>query len=97
VRGGVASKVFGQFDNLALMILIGQYAQRWHLGRDGTAGGLTRIVQHWRRIYAGFNGLRTIPLPHLSWRNSGWLRRNTWFDTELLPVAGRRRYGFTGG
>jgi uracil-DNA glycosylase len=68
------------------MILIGQYAQRWHLGRDGTAGGLTRTVRHWRRIYADFNGLRTIPLPHPSWRNSGWLRRNTWFDTELLPV-----------
>jgi uracil-DNA glycosylase len=78
-------RLFDQFDNLALMILTGQYAQRWHLGRDGTAGGLTRTVQDWRRIYAGRSGLRTIPLPHPSWRNSGWLTRNPWFEAELLP------------
>src|SRR2546427_6558650 len=29
---------------------------------------------------------RTMPLPHPSWRNSGWIKRNPWFETELLPI-----------
>ena len=28
----------------------------------------------------------TIPLPHPSWRNTGWLRKSPWFETDLLPV-----------
>jgi uracil-DNA glycosylase len=79
-------KMFAQFDNLALMILVGGYAQRWHLGRDRTADGLARTVEDRRRIHDCSTGLRTVPLPHPSWRNSGWLRRNPWFDAELLPV-----------
>jgi uracil-DNA glycosylase len=79
-------KVFARFDNLALTILVGGYAQRWHLGRDRTVDGLTRTVEAWRHIYDCSTGLRTIPLPHPSWRNSRWLTRNPWFDTELLPV-----------
>jgi uracil-DNA glycosylase len=33
---------------------------------------------------------RIIPLPHPSWRNSGWLKRHPWFETELLPVLQER-------
>jgi uracil-DNA glycosylase len=53
---------------------------------DLRARGLTRTVEDWRQIHDRSTGLRTIPLPHPSWRNSGWLRRNPWFDAELLPV-----------
>ncbi|MFT4962627.1 MAG: uracil-DNA glycosylase [Paracoccaceae bacterium] len=28
----------------------------------------------------------SFPLPHPSWRNSGWLKKNPWFATDLLPV-----------
>ncbi len=28
-----------------------------------------------------------IPFPHPSWRNNGWLRKNPWFESELLPFA----------
>ena len=27
-----------------------------------------------------------IPLRHPSWRNTGWLNRNQWFASDLLPV-----------
>jgi uracil-DNA glycosylase len=27
-----------------------------------------------------------LPLPHPSWRNTAWLRKNPWFEAELLPV-----------
>ncbi len=32
---------------------------------------------------------RVLPLPHPSWRNNAWLRRNPWFESELVPVLQR--------
>jgi uracil-DNA glycosylase len=31
-----------------------------------------------------------LPLPHPSWRNNAWLKQNSWFETELLPVLQRK-------
>lgn len=59
-----------------LTLLVGGYAQSWHLG----TGNVDQTVADWRR-YAP----RNFPLPHPSWRNTGWLRRNPWFEAELLP------------
>ncbi len=39
-----------------------------------------------RALYATETLPRLLPLPHPSWRNSGWLKRNPWFEAELLPV-----------
>jgi uracil-DNA glycosylase len=64
-----------------LTILVGGYAQRWHLGRDATAGGVTATVAAWRSFGPGI-----VPLPHPSWRNTGWLKRNPWFAADLLPA-----------
>ena len=83
-----------ELPQLSLVLLIGQYAQRWHLARlDGLTAAptsLTATVADWRRIYdhvPGSNaGPRIIVLPHPSWRNSGWLKRHPWFTTDLLPV-----------
>jgi uracil-DNA glycosylase len=36
---------------------------------------------------------RVLPLPHPSWRNNGWLKRNSWFEEELLPVLKREVRG----
>ncbi|WP_299847138.1 uracil-DNA glycosylase family protein [uncultured Paracoccus sp.] len=59
-----------------LTLLVGGSAQRWHLGtREVTA-----TVARWRDFGPG-----VIPLPHPSWRNSGWLKRNPWFASDLLP------------
>jgi uracil-DNA glycosylase len=33
------------------------------------------------------SGPIVVPLPHPSWRNTGWIKRNPWFETELLPVV----------
>lgn len=67
--------------DLRLTLLLGGPAQRWHLGPDLTAGGVDATLARWRDLPAA-----TIPLPHPSWRNSGWLNRNPWFAAELLPV-----------
>ncbi|WP_299132776.1 uracil-DNA glycosylase family protein [uncultured Amaricoccus sp.] len=62
-----------------LVLLIGGHAQRWHLGAAARAG-VTATVANWRAFGPGI-----LPLPHPSWRNTGWLRRNPWFAEELLP------------
>ncbi|MBN9038570.1 MAG: uracil-DNA glycosylase family protein [Rhizobiales bacterium] len=67
-----------------LILTIGQYAQAWHMGRD-RRGSLTDTVRDWEAIFAASEGPRVLPLPHPSWRNTGWLKRNPWFEAELLP------------
>lgn len=59
-----------------MVLLVGGHAIRWHLGRRD----VTASVAAWRD-----HAPRVFPLPHPSWRNTGWLRRNPWFETELLP------------
>jgi uracil-DNA glycosylase len=61
-----------------LTLLIGSYAQRWHLG--GPARPVAEAVRDWRAA-----GPAAMPLPHPSWRNTAWLRRNPWFEAELVP------------
>ena len=63
---------------IRLTLLIGGHAQRWHLGPG--AGAVTATVRAWRSWPEGM-----LPLPHPSWRNSGWLKRNPWFEAELVP------------
>jgi uracil-DNA glycosylase len=71
--------------NLELILVIGQYAQAWHLGGE-FRGGLTQAVRRWREILASSRRPRVLPLPHPSWRNNGWIRKNPWFQAELLPA-----------
>lgn len=64
--------------NLQLTIVIGQYAQAWHL--PDTKASVTETVAAWRQYWPDI-----IPLPHPSPRNNIWLKRNPWFMQELLP------------
>ena len=70
-----------------LTVALGLYALKWHLAQLGRADLLGRTldatVADWRRIQ-GETGI--MPLPHPSWRNTGWLKRNPWFTEDLLPV-----------
>ena len=43
-------------------------------------------VMRWTEIWAASTQTRVLPLPHPSWRNTGWLKRHPWFEAELLPV-----------
>lgn len=78
------AELFAGLPDLALILVIGQYAQGWHLGK--MPGGLTATVRNWRAILSAPRRPRVLPLPHPSWRNNGWLKREPWFDAELLPV-----------
>lgn len=68
-----------------LVLVIGQYAQAWHLGAERSRT-LTETVGDWRRLLDLPRSPRVLPLPHPSWRNTAWLRKNPWFERDLLPV-----------
>lgn len=70
---------------IELVLAIGLYAQNFHLG-ELRRKSLTETVADWRRIFMRNERPRVIPLPHPSWRNTAWLKRNPWFEAELLPV-----------
>ena len=66
-------------DQVRLTLVIGQYAIHWHLGADRRKN-LTETVRAWQDYAPSI-----LPLPHPSPRNNIWLKRNPWFDQELLP------------
>lgn len=93
--------LFSLLPQLKLIILVGQYAQNYHLQHNSAYQELklahnkhlnvTETVQNWRSFLESEQNDTasphplTIPLPHPSWRNSSWLKRNPWFESELLP------------
>ena len=64
---------------IELTLLVGQYSQAFYLKADRKAS-LTETVRAWRDYLPSY-----LPLPHPSWRNTAWLKKNPWFERELLP------------
>ena len=77
-------KLMAELPNIELVITIGQYAQAYHLA-DLRKPKLTETVRNWRDYDKKY-----VPLPHPSPRNNIWLKKNAWFEKELLPVLRRR-------
>lgn len=77
--------LFPGLDRLELVLAIGQYAQAFHLGPD-RRGSLRETVHAWRDIWERPVRPRVLPLPHPSWRNTGWLKKNPWFEIEVVPT-----------
>lgn len=75
-------KLLDLLPNIELTLLVGRYAQEWHLGKGPN---LTERVRRWREVWP-----RQVPMPHPSPRNNLWLRRNPWFEQELLPPLRER-------
>ncbi|WP_339696263.1 uracil-DNA glycosylase family protein [Celeribacter baekdonensis] len=73
-------QVMNALGEVDLILPVGVHAIRYHLG---VKTSLTETVRNWRnwRDHAP----RVFPLPHPSWRNTGWLKKNPWFEAELLP------------
>lgn len=75
-------RALAAMPQVRLTLLVGQYAQKWALG---TRDSLTETVRRWRSF-----GASAMPLPHPSWRNTGWLKKNPWFEAEALPALRER-------
>ncbi|MBZ8118252.1 uracil-DNA glycosylase family protein [Roseovarius sp. LXJ103] len=76
------ARVMDALPNLRLRLVIGGYAQRFHYG---ARGGVTETVRGWRDHTPD-----SFPLPHPSWRNTRWLKKNPWFEAELVPALRAR-------
>ncbi len=72
------AQLLSQLHNIKLTLVIGRYAQAYHLPNE--AGTLTETVQAWPKYWPN-----VVPLPHPSPRNNLWLKRNPWFESELVP------------
>lgn len=72
-----------RLPDIALTLVIGQYAHAWHLP-DGERS-VTGNVQQWGRYWPTL-----VPMPHPSPRNNLWLRRNPWFEQDVVPALQRR-------
>jgi len=70
-------RVMQALDKVELTVVVGGYAQKYHLG---VKTGVTETVKAWRD-----HAPRLFALPHPSWRNSAWLKKNPWFEAEVLP------------
>jgi len=77
-------RLFAALPRQELILVIGQYAQAYHLG-SARKRSLTETVRAWRAYGPGY-----LPLPHPSPRNTYWLQRNRWFAAEVVPELQRR-------
>lgn len=78
------SSVFTHLNNVKLTLLVGSYAQIWHL-KETRKPTLSETVKAFKEY-----GPELLPLPHPSWRNNAWLKKNPWFTDDLLPHLRRR-------
>ena len=72
-------RILAGLPAVTLTLLVGSYAQGRYLG-PRRKGRLNETVAAWRDYLPDY-----LPLPHPSWRNTAWLKRNPWFEAELLP------------
>lgn len=77
------ARLLAQLPALRLTLVIGRYAMAYHL--PAAVPSVTTAVQAWRNSWPG-----VVPLPHPSPRNNIWLRRNPWFEAQLLPPLRER-------
>lgn len=67
------------FPNIKLTLLVGSYAQKFYLKKRRKIS-LTNTVQAFEEYFPQF-----FPLPHPSWRNTGWIKCHPWFESIVLP------------
>ena len=70
--------VLDHLTEVRLTLVLGRYAQAYHLGANFSS--VTDAVASWRDYWPD-----TLPLPHPSPRNKPWFKKNSWFETEVLP------------
>ncbi|HAD95912.1 MAG TPA: IclR family transcriptional regulator [Cryomorphaceae bacterium] len=73
-------KLLDQMPDLKLTLLIGQYAQAYYLAGENQKT-LTDTVRSHKKYAPHY-----FPLPHPSPRNRIWLKRNPWFEAEVIPL-----------
>jgi uracil-DNA glycosylase len=73
-------KLLDLLTNIQLTLVIGRYAMDWHMP-ESRGHHLTEIVADWKSALPS-----RLALPHPSPRNNLWLKRNSWFEKDVLPL-----------
>jgi len=76
--------LINHMPNIKLVLVIGIYAQRWHL-KPNKHKNLTQTVKHWEEFWPNI-----LPLPHPSPRNNIWIHKNPWFEKTVIPILKKR-------
>ncbi|MBD81475.1 MAG: IclR family transcriptional regulator [Crocinitomicaceae bacterium] len=74
-------QLFDHLKEVELIVLIGKYAQEYYL-KEQMKKTLTETVRNFEAYLP-----RYLVLPHPSPRNNIWMKKNPWFERELLPQA----------
>ncbi|WP_166421467.1 uracil-DNA glycosylase family protein [Pseudoalteromonas sp. Z1A8] len=77
-------QLLAALPNIELTIILGKYAQAYHLPETKKMP-LTELVKSWREYWPNY-----LVLPHPSPRNNIWLKKNPWFEQDVLPELGKR-------
>ena len=76
-------RILSLLSEIELTLIIGQYAMSYHLPSEKR--NLTEIVMRWRDYFP-----ESLPIPHPSPRNNIWLKKNSWFENDVLPALKKR-------
>ncbi|PLT27308.1 uracil-DNA glycosylase family protein [Pseudoalteromonas sp. MelDa3] len=77
-------QLLAALPNIELTIVLGKYAQAYHLPETKKMP-LTELVKSWREYWPNY-----LVLPHPSPRNNIWLKKNPWFEQDVLPELDKR-------
>ena len=77
-------RLLAALPNIELTIVLGKYAQAYHLPETKKMP-LTELVKSWREYWPNY-----LVLPHPSPRNNIWLKKNPWFEQDVLPELDKR-------
>lgn len=77
-------KMIEGLNGVKLTLLVGQYAQKYYLQKRFKSN-LTETVRSYKEFEPEF-----LPLPHPSPRNRIWMKKNAWFEKEVLPLLQKR-------
>ena len=83
------ARLFAHLPQLELLVLVGRHAIGWHVPALKRKS-VTHAVASWHDISNRPGLPAAFPLPHPSWRNTGWLKANPWFEADVLPVLKQR-------
>jgi uracil-DNA glycosylase len=75
-------RLLNKMPHIELTLLIGQYAQRQYIGECGTLTEVVKLARRWLP--------QKMVLPHPSPRNNIWLKKNPWFEADILPLLHTR-------
>jgi len=78
------AEILAAMPNIELILVIGIYAQKWHMS-EVKQKNLTETVKNWRDYWP-----ELLPLPHPSPRNNIWLKKNPWFEQDVIPHLQKR-------